>query len=168
MATAGSKRSQDDGRKAATQDDASGDAPFSFHTLPELPDETTTMEDIGKLVLRLTLGILMLLHGIAKLSNGIGGIENMLVSHGLPAFFAYGVLVGEVLAPLLLILGFYARIGGVLIAINMVVAIALAHSSQLFDLSKSGGWALELQGFFLFTAIAVALIGPGKISSNRK
>ncbi len=125
-------------------------------------------DDLGKLVLRLTLGILMLLHGIAKLSNGIGGIEGMLVSHGLPAFIAYGVLVGEVLAPLLVIFGLYARIGGAIMAINMLVAIALAHSSQLLQISKSGGWALELQGFFLFTAIAVALIGPGKFSINRQ
>ncbi len=126
------------------------------------------MDDLGKLILRLTLGILMLLHGIGKLRFGISGIEGMLLSHGLPAFLAYGVLVGEVLAPLLVIFGFYARIGGWLMAINMIVAIALAHSSQLFDLGKSGAWALELQGFFLFTAIAVALIGPGKFGINRQ
>lgn len=124
-------------------------------------------DDIGKLVLRLTLGILMLLHGIAKLRFGVSGIEGMVVSHGLPAFFAYGVFVGEVIAPLLVIFGFYARIGGLIMAFNMVVAVALAHPSQLFDLSKSGGWALELQGFFLLTAIVVALIGPGKFSINR-
>ncbi len=124
-------------------------------------------DDIGKLVLRLTLGILMLLHGIAKLRYGVGGIENMVVSQGLPAFFAYGVFVGEVIAPLLVIAGFYARIGGLVMAFNMVVAIALAHSSQLFSLSKTGGWELELQGFFLLTGLVVALIGPGKFAINR-
>jgi putative oxidoreductase len=50
----------------------------------------------------------------------------------------------------------------------MVVAIALAHGSQLFDIGKSGGWALELQGLFLFTALVVALIGPGKFGINRQ
>lgn len=125
-------------------------------------------DDIGKLVLRLTLGILMLLHGIAKLRYGVGGIENMVVSQGLPAFFAYGVFVGEVIAPLLVIAGFYARIGGLIMAFNMVVAIALAHSSQLFSLSKTGGWELELQGFFLLTGLVVALIGPGKFAINRR
>ena len=125
-------------------------------------------DDIGKLVLRLTLGIFMLLQGIARLRYGVSGIEGMVTSHGLPGFFAYGVFVGEVIAPLLMIFGFYARIGGVIMAINMVVAIALAHGSQLFDIAKSGGWALELQGFFLFTAIVVALIGPGKFGINRK
>ena len=125
-------------------------------------------DDIGKLVLRLTLGILMLLHGIAKLRYGVGGIENMVVSQGLPAFFAYGVFVGEVMAPLLVIAGFYARIGGLIMALNMVVAIALAHSSQLFSLSKTGGWELELQGFFLLTGLVVALSGPGKFAINRR
>lgn len=125
-------------------------------------------DDIGKLVLRLTLGILMLFHGIAKLRYGVSGIESLLQSHGLPAFFAYGVLVGEVLAPLLVIFGFYARVGALIVAFAMVVAIALAHGSQLADIGKSGGWALELQGFFLFTAIVVSLIGPGKFAINRQ
>lgn len=125
-------------------------------------------DDLGKLVLRLTLGILTLLHGIAKMRYGVSGIEGMVTSHGLPGFLAYGVFVGEVFAPLLVILGFYARIGGAIIAFNMVVAIALAHSAQLFLIGKQGGWELELQGFFLFTALAVALMGPGKFGINRK
>jgi len=125
-------------------------------------------DDIGKLILRLTLGMLMLLHGIAKLRYGVSGIEGMLSSHGLPGFFAYGVFVGEIIAPLMVIAGWNTRLGGVIMAVNMVVAIALAHGSQLFDLGKQGGWALELQGFFLFTAIAVALFGPGKFAVNRR
>jgi putative oxidoreductase len=125
-------------------------------------------DDIGKLILRLTLGILMLLHGIAKMRYGVSGIEGMVVSHGLPGFLAYGVFVGEVFAPLLVIFGFYARLGGLIMTFNMVVAIALAHSSQLLSIGKSGGWELELQGFFLLTAVVVALIGPGKFGINRK
>jgi len=125
-------------------------------------------EDIGKLVLRLTLGVLMLLHGINKMRFGISGIEGLLESHGLPTFLAYGVFVGEVVAPLLVLIGLYARLGALLMAGNMVFAIALAHGSQLANLTKSGGWALELQAFFLFTAIAVSLIGPGKFAINRR
>lgn len=125
-------------------------------------------DDIGKLVLRLTLGILTLLHGIAKMRYGVSGIEGMVAGHGLPGFLAYGVFIGEVFAPLLVIFGFYARLGGLIIAFNMVVAIALAHGAQLFDIGKTGGWALELQAFFLLTGIVVALIGPGKFAINRK
>jgi putative oxidoreductase len=124
--------------------------------------------DLGKFVLRLALGILVLLHGIAKLKGGLSGIVGMVETAGLPGFLGYGVLVGEVLAPVLVLIGAYARIGGLLIALNMLVAIALAHVGQLGQLNEQGGWALELQGMFLASAIAVALLGPGTYSINTK
>lgn len=122
------------------------------------------LDDAGKLTLRLTIGILMLLHGIAKLTGGIGGIEGMLVARGIPAFVAWGVYVGEVLAPALLIVGVYTRLAALVVAINMLFAIALAHTSQVWQLSNNGGWAIELQGLFLFGALAVALLGAGRFS----
>lgn len=118
--------------------------------------------DFGKLVLRLTLGGLLLFHGISKLINGIGFIEGLLAGHGIPAFFAYGVFIGELLAPLMVILGYHTRIGALLIAFNMLVAIALAHSHELMRLAANGGWALELPGFFLLTAVALIFLGPGR------
>lgn len=127
-----------------------------------------SLNDIGKLVLRLTLGILILLHGIAKLMNGIDPIVGMVTGMGMPAFVAYGAYAGEVLGPLLLIVGFYARIGAALIAVNMLFAFALAHMGELASFTESGGWALELQGMFLFSAIALALMGPGRIGINTR
>lgn len=118
--------------------------------------------DLGKLIVRLTLGGLLLFHGIAKLLNGIGFIEGQLASHGLPTILAYGVYIGEVIAPLMVILGYQTRIGALIIVFNMIVAIALVHGHQLLTLSSNGGWALELQGFFLFTAVAVIFLGPGR------
>lgn len=125
-------------------------------------------ESTGKLILRLSLGVLILLHGIAKLLHGIGFISGAVTAAGLPSFVAYGVYVGEVIAPLMVILGWYSRLGAALIAVNMLFAIGLAHKAQLFQLSQTGGWALELQGMFLFAAIAVALLGPGRFSLNQK
>ncbi|MBW4935084.1 DoxX family protein [Marinobacter sp. F4206] len=118
--------------------------------------------DLGKLIIRLTLGGLMLFHGIAKLLHGVGFIEGELASHGLPAFLAYGVFVGELIAPLMVLLGYHTRIGALLIVFNMVVAIVLVHANQLLSLGGNGGWALELQGFFLFTALALMFLGPGR------
>ena len=125
-------------------------------------------QDLGKLVLRLSLGILVLLHGIAKLTGGIGGIVGMVEGAGLPGFLGYAVLLGEVVGPILLIVGFHARIGAALVALNMLVAIALAHMGELTSLGQSGGWALELQGMFLFTAIALVFLGPGRFSANQR
>jgi putative oxidoreductase len=124
--------------------------------------------DLGKLILRLTLGVLILLHGIAKISGGTDGIQKMLEGNGLPGFLALGVYVGEILAPILVIVGFYARLGAAVIVVNMLFAVLLVHRADLFLLTKTGGWALELQAFFLFTAVAVALIGPGRYGINHR
>lgn len=124
----------------------------------------STRDDLGKLILRLTLGILLLFHGVSKVINGVGFIEGMITSHGLPAFLAYGAYLGEVLAPVLLILGVLTRLGGLLVVANMLVAFSLVHLSQLGDLSKTGGWALELQAFFLFSGLCVMLFGAGRYS----
>lgn len=121
-------------------------------------------DDLGKLILRLALGILILLHGIAKVNAGVGGIASMLSNHGLPGVLAYLVLVGEVVAPVLVIAGLFCRIGALIIAINMVVAILLVHMGQLTNMTQTGGWALELQGMFLFSALALACMGAGRFS----
>ena len=120
--------------------------------------------DLGKLVLRLTLGILTLLHGVAKISAGPGFILGMVAKTGLPASLGYLVYVGEVLAPVLLIVGLWTRAAALVVAANMIVAVALVHMGELGSLGRTGGWALELQGFFFFTAVAVALLGAGRIS----
>lgn len=125
-------------------------------------------DDTGKLLLRLTVGILILLHGLAKVTGGVGGISNMLAGVGLPAALAYGVYIGEVLAPLLLIIGFYSRIAALVIVVNMLFAIGLVHMNDIVRLTKTGGWALELQAFFLLTALAIALIGPGRYAVDRR
>lgn len=125
-------------------------------------------DDAGKLILRITLGVLILLHGVSKLTKGVSGIEGMLQGVGLPASFALGVYIGEVLAPILVLIGFYARVGAGLIVVNMLFAVLLAHSHEVFALTKNGAWALELQGMFLFTALAIAFMGPGRYSINRR
>ncbi|MFO8003209.1 DoxX family protein [Thioalkalivibrio sp.] len=124
------------------------------------------LDDIGKLIFRVGFGALFLMHGINKVMHGIDGIESLVVNAGLPAEIAYGVYVGEVLAPILIIVGWHARIGAVLTAATMAFAFHLAHSHEIFELTAHGGWQLELQGMFLLASIAIALSGPGRISLN--
>lgn len=121
-------------------------------------------DDLGKLILRVGVGLLLLLHGIAKIRYGIGGIEKMVVANNLPSIVAWGVYLGEVVAPVLMILGFYARAAGLVAALNMVIALLLAHSKQFASFSSQGVWALELQGLFLIGCLTVGLIGAGKYS----
>jgi putative oxidoreductase len=121
-------------------------------------------EDLGKLVLRLTLGVLLLFHGTHKVLTGIGPIRAMVVAHHLPDFLAYFVYLGEVVAPVLIIIGLLTRIGGLLVVINMIVALLLAHMTMLMGTNEMGGYVLELQAFYLFSGLAVALLGAGRFS----
>lgn len=121
---------------------------------------------LGKLVLRLTVGILMLFHGVSKVlhTGSVDFIGGALTGAGLPAVLAYGVYVGEIVAPLMIILGFHARLGGLIVVINMVFAIFLVHTGDLFSLTEHGGWRLELQGFYLFCALAIMFLGSGRMA----
>ena len=125
---------------------------------------TSLNDDTGKLVLRLTVAGLMLFHGVAKILHpgSLDFIGGMLGGYGLPAILAYGVYVGEVVAPLMVIVGYRARVGALLMAVNMLFAIVLAHSGDLFSMSEHGGWSVELQMFYLLTAIAVMFLGSGR------
>ena len=118
----------------------------------------------GKLIIRLGVGILMLFHGVAKVLNpdSLGFIRSMLEGVDLPGALAYGVYAGEIIAPLMILLGIYCRIGGLMVVVNMVFAIWLAHSADLFSLTDHGGWALELQGFYLFSGLALIFLGSGR------
>src|SRR5687768_13364573 len=120
------------------------------------------MEDFGKLVIRVALGLLVLLHGIAKIKGGVAGVSGMVTGIGLPPWFAYGVYIGEVLAPLMVILGLFTRVGAFIIFVNMIFAVVLVHRPELFTLGKQGGYALELQAMYLFTALALTFMTPGR------
>jgi putative oxidoreductase len=121
-------------------------------------------DDTGKLLLRAVLALLLLFHGISKLMGGIGFITGMLEKAGLPGAFGYLVYIGEVVAPLLILIGVFTRPAALIVAVNMVVALLLVHTSQFFSLNETGGWALELQGMYLGAALAVALLGAGRYS----
>ena len=123
--------------------------------------------DKALLITRLTIGLLMLLHGIAKITHGIGFIEGMVTGAGLPAFFAYGVYVGEVLAPLMIIVGFRTRAAAILFVGNCVVAILLAHSGDLFSLTQHGGWKIELLGLYMFGALSLMFSGGGRYALSK-
>ena len=133
-------------------------------TLPHKPFQSP---DLALLLLRLAAGGLMLFHGVAKLFDGIASIEGVVADRGLPTAFAYGVYVGEVIAPLLLLAGVYGRIGGLILAINMVVTIWLGFPGQYFTLNDHGAPHYELNLFYLVCGLAIFLMGSGRLSLRK-
>ncbi len=124
-------------------------------------------QDLGRLLLRLGVGGLLLLHGIAKLRHGIGFVVETMHAHGLPGFFAYGVYLGEVVGPLLLLLGLWTRGAALLCAADMVVALLLVHLGSLWQLGPAGGWALELPALYLVGSLAVFFLGAGRYGAGK-
>lgn len=118
--------------------------------------------DLGLLIFRLTLGILMFMHGLHKLINGVDGIKGMLAGYGLPEFLAYGVHLGETIAALMIIIGYRTRLAAVAFTIVMVVAFLMAHMDPLFALGKSGAWLHEGIALFLFGGLGLIFTGGGK------
>ena len=133
-------------------------------TIPVSNGADSSREDLGRLVLRVTLALLLLFHGLSKLVGGVGFITGMLEKMGLPGAIGYLVYIGEVVAPLLMLVGLWTRAAALVVAGNMIVAVLLVHTKEFFTMSQTGGWALELQGMYFFAAIAVALLGAGRYS----
>lgn len=124
-------------------------------------------EHIGKFILRFMVGGLMLFHGIDKIAHGITFIKNLVVEQGVPEFFAYGVYLGEVVAPIFLMIGWRSRVWASVIVVNMLVAIYLTQLGAFFHLGAHGAWALELPMFYLLGALVIALLGSGKYAVER-
>ncbi|AIW19548.1 DoxX family protein [Vibrio coralliilyticus] len=118
--------------------------------------------DLGKLILRVSFSLMFLLHGAHKIYAGTDFIQGLFLDVGLPAFFAYGVYLGEVVAPILIILGIYTRLSSVLVMGTCVVVIGLMHTGDFFSLNQYGAWAVEDVGTYLFASIGVMLLGSGR------
>lgn len=124
--------------------------------------------DLGLLLLRIALGGLMLFHGMHKLIYGVGFIGDMLAAIGLPSFIAYGSLLAELVASLMIICGIWTRLASVVFAGNMVVAILMAHASEMFSLSPvTGGLVIELPLLYLLGAAVLCLTGGGRFAVTK-
>jgi putative oxidoreductase len=123
--------------------------------------------DIGKLLLRIAIGGLMIFHGINKL-GGIDFICGKFSSLGLPSFLGYFVYVGEIIAPLMLLIGFRSRVAGLLVSTTMFVAVMLAHSDDIFKLGNHGESAIELQLLYCLGGLAIYFLGGGSLAVSSR
>ncbi len=124
-------------------------------------------EDLAKLLLRITCAGLLLFHGTYKIYGDFQHIKDMVRAAGLPEFIAYGNFIGEFLAPLFVIAGYKTRIAALLIAINMLASILIAHTDIVFKLNNFGAWMIELNVFYMMTAIVIFFLGAGKYSISK-
>lgn len=121
-------------------------------------------------MVRFAIGVPMLIYGINKMINGIAFIAQMLEENGLPSVMAYGVYAGEVLAPILILVGFRTRLAAIIFAVNCLTAILLTQTSSLFSLNQYGGWAVELLVIYMLVGLSLMFTGAGKyaVSTNNQ
>lgn len=125
-------------------------------------------DDFGKLLIRIAVAGLMIFHGYSKITNGIEWLIGMLQQKGIPGFFAYGVYVAEVLAPILIFFGIWTRLAALVVAFDMAMAIGLTGGGHIFSIKEmGGGFTFELEAFFLLCSLALFFMGGGRISILR-
>ena len=120
------------------------------------------MKDIGLLVLRIGFSAMMLTHGFGKFNKVLHGKFNFADPFGIgeaPSLIL--VVFGEFVCPILIIIGFKTRWAAMPAAFTMFVAAFVTHWSDPF--SKKEMALLYFLGF-----VAIALLGPGKYSIDRK
>ncbi|HEU4955711.1 MAG TPA: DoxX family protein [Gemmatimonadales bacterium] len=121
--------------------------------------------DLGLLLLRVVLGIIMIYHGWPKLTDLAGTIDGMAgMGVPVPAVAAIFATVAEFVGGWLMLLGAFTDIAGLMFAIDMLGAITFVHAKNGFSVAKGGvEWPLLLAA----TAIAIALTGPGRYAIGR-
>jgi putative oxidoreductase len=117
--------------------------------------------DLALLVLRVWLGgSLLWLHGLGKIPRLMADEVRFASVAGLsPTLSLALAVVGEVIAPVLLILGLGARWAAFLSAATMLGAFVVGHGMAL-----SGERSGELPFIFLAGFLALFLAGPGRFS----
>jgi putative oxidoreductase len=119
-----------------------------------------SLQPVGLLALRLTLGIIFFSHGYPKLAHQGAGMQGFFVQHGLPGNFVYIAGVLEVFGGILLVLGLFTRGATLLLAIEMGVALWKVHSSSGYLAVHEYEFPLTL----LTACFALATVGAGTIS----
>ncbi|MBQ7270332.1 MAG: DoxX family protein [Campylobacter sp.] len=119
--------------------------------------------NFGLLVVRLALGVCLFMHGVAKIMNGISGVKSMLVAKNIPEFVAYGVYLGEIVAPVMIILGLFCRIGALLV-LGLCGIILYAAYPDLTAMNSHGGFTAEILYLYIGISLCILACGSGKFA----
>lgn len=128
--------------------------------------------EIGKVILRVILGLTFFIHGLAKFQDGISNTVGFFDILGIPGFLAYAVAVIELVGGIALILGIGTRVIGLLFALIMAGAIITAKLPAGFlGNGQMAGYELDLallamSIYFVFADKSVLSLDQKLFNSN--
>ena len=124
--------------------------------------------DLGILFVRLGLGVCLSMHGFAKISHGVGDVKGILAKAGLPEIMAYGSYVGEVIAPIMIILGIFSRVGALLVIGTSLTIMYVYHGlGNLLELTNVGGFKAEILYLYIALSLCIIFNGSGKYAIRK-
>ena len=119
--------------------------------------ETHRLHELTHFGLRITVGVLFIVHSVGKFDDGSKGFFS---SVGLPPDLAFLIGLLEMIGGIFLVAGVLTRIASSLLAIEMLLVMVYIKKLQTF--SGKGGLELDLLTFAILLTLLV--LGPGKLS----
>jgi putative oxidoreductase len=116
----------------------------------------------GALLLRVSMGVLFLLHGLylKVFAIGMAGFGHYFTSLGLPVWFAWAVMLYETIGGLALIFGVYTRWVSLFLGVHLLFAAYLGHGTHGWSFTAQGG-GYEYPVFWAIACFTLALLGSG-------
>lgn len=125
--------------------------------------KNSLLNNVGLALLRIGVSLMMILgHGLGKFQNLIAGnfeFPNPIGIGSTPSLFL--AVIGEFIAPILILIGYKTRLAAIPAAITMAVAFFAVHINDPFKVQEK---AL----YYLLAFVVIALVGPGKYSLDKK
>lgn len=131
---------------------------------------TSRQQGIGLLVLRVSLGLIFVLHGWVNITEGLSFLREMLAMVGwsAPAPLMWAITGIELIGGLALIFGVFTRGAAALLAAEMMVAVALFHVRQGFFIvavpNVPLAYGFEYHVALVGGLVCLALAGPGELA----
>ena len=120
-------------------------------------------QDYGTLLLRVTLGVMFLAHGLLKvLVYTVPGTVQFFETQGFPGALAYAVIAAELVGGTLLTLGVYTRWVALALVPILLGAFNVHWPNGWVFSTPNGGW--EYPAFLTITTIVQSLLGGGALA----
>jgi putative oxidoreductase len=112
--------------------------------------------------LRIGASVMLLTHGIPKIERLFANTISFPDPLGVGASTSLTLaIIGEVIAPIFILVGFRTKLAAIITLINMLVITLIHHSSDPFG-------AKEKALLFALIFLVIILAGPGKYSIDKR